>query len=105
MVKRSNSTKRRLISLRLIVPLDKVENNLGSLGGFGFDLESIDFSRNNAEGDYYFVDLYNTDSEAEYVNDFLEKNQNDISSTFFVDHIAFIPYIPCVKVRGLTFID
>jgi len=57
---------------------------LVKISGFGFDLESIDFLRNNAEGDYYSVDLYNTDSETEYVNDFLEKIQNDISSTFFV---------------------
>ena len=29
------------------------------------------------------MDVYNTDSEAEYVNGFLEEIQNDIPSTFF----------------------
>ena len=84
--------KEEIDQFKTIVHLDKVENNGGFLGGFASDPESIDFSRNNAEGDYYFVDVYNTDSEVEYINDFLEKFRM-ISLQRFLSNILPLFYI------------
>ena len=62
--------------------MEKITNNGGFPGGGFTQIDPIEVSWDNPEGDYYYVLIENLETNPEYVNDFLADLEEDLGQRF-----------------------
>ncbi len=64
------------------IEMEKITNNGGFPGGGFTQIDPIEISWDNPEGDYYYVLIENLEADPEYVNDFLADLEEDLGRRF-----------------------
>lgn len=64
------------------IEMQKITNNGGFPGGGFTQIDPIEISWDNAEGDYYYVLIENLEDNPEYVNDFLAELEENAGQRF-----------------------
>ncbi len=64
------------------IEMEKITNNGGFPGGGFTQIDPIEVSWDNPEGDYYYVLIENLETNPEYVNDFLADLEEDLGQRF-----------------------